>query len=98
MTPIAMGLAVLSHGFGHGDGSADDVLFPLHRPLRILLRSENIAALTLYFGQFAVYGIVLALAVRRMRFLLIASLLVAFHVASFLFRYLIADLLISARG
>ncbi len=98
VTPFAMGLAVLSHGFGHGDGFADEVLFPLHRPLRCLIGSENIAAIAMYFGQFVVYGIVLALAARSRRFLIIASLVVAFHVASFILRFPIADLLISIRG
>ncbi|WP_164102525.1 hypothetical protein [Candidatus Laterigemmans baculatus] len=97
-TPVAMVLAVISHAFGHGDGFADDLLFPLHRPVRILLRSENVAAYIMYFGQFALYGVVLALAARRHRLLVTVSVLVSFHIASFLLRDRIADLLISVRG
>ncbi|APZ93091.1 hypothetical protein [Fuerstiella marisgermanici] len=85
--------AVLSHGFGHGDGSGDDILFPLHRPLRIALNSEVTAEYIIYFTQYALYGLFLAVANRRGWLGLGCLVMVAFHVSCYAGRYIVADIL-----
>lgn len=92
-TPIAIFSAVLSQGFGHGSGWADDILFPLHRPLRIAIHSENIASSIIYFLQYFAYGSFLSYALYGGYFKIAFALLIVFHVCCYYFRYWISDIL-----
>lgn len=95
-TPIAIFLAVLSQGFGHGSGWADDILFPLHRPLRIAINSWISASNLIYFLQYFAYGLFLSYASYRAHFKIALALLIVFHVSCYYSRYLIANMLINA--
>jgi len=95
-TPVAVALAVLSHGWGHGDGSADDVLFPLHRPLRILV-GELPAERLIYYCQFALYGVLLSIAARYRKLALGVGCLACLHLACYLGRDGISKLIIEWR-
>jgi len=83
-TPVAIVLVVLSHGAGHGTGFWEDALFPLYRPLRILLDSDNAASISLFFTQYVTYGALVAFAIRRRRshWQYIGTIL-AFHAACY---------------
>ena len=89
-----MYVVVLSHGYGHGNGAGDDMLFPLHRPLRIVLNSAVTAESLIYFSQYVLYGVFLAFANRCRLFRPATIALVGFHGVCFFARDLIADLLI----
>lgn len=95
-TPIAIFLAIVSHGFGHGSGWADDILFPLHRPLRIAINSEVMAENLIYFFQYLIYGLFLSYASYRGRFKIALALLIVFHVCCYFSRDLISNMLIHA--
>jgi hypothetical protein len=79
-TPVAMWIAVLSYGFGHGDGKADDALFPLHDAMRSLIGVIP-AERAMYFGQYPLYGVFLSLAARYRKLLIAVGLLIVFHMA-----------------
>ena len=96
-TPIAIFLAVLSHGLGHGSGWADDILFPLHRPLRIAIQSWETASSVIYLLQYFVYGLLLSYTSYRGHFKIALALLIVFHVCCYYSRDLISNMLINTR-
>lgn len=81
-TPITIYVAVLSWGFGHGDGRADSVLFPLKSLLSPLL-GEVPAENVVYFTQFPIYGVILAVACRVGKLAWASAAIILFHVVCY---------------
>ena len=78
VTPLAIYIAVISLGYGHGDGFTDRVLFPLKSVLWPLV-GEVPAEYLAYFMQFPVYGAILAAACRVGKLPWASAALIFFH-------------------
>ena len=81
-TPLAIYIAALSWGFGHGDGFADRMLFPLKWPLWSLI-GETPAEYMVGFTLYPVYGVILSVAYRAGRLWWASVALLAFHSVCF---------------
>ncbi len=64
LTPLMVGISVMSFGYGHGDAWANNFLFPLYKPLTALLQNSLFAERIVYLLQFPLYGVLVSVGVR----------------------------------
>jgi hypothetical protein len=83
ITPFCLLLALGSAGAGHGDYFLIKIFFPYTMISTIYLNSITLPFIILGIIQFPLYGIIIAIAIKKWK--LFTSLILAFHILSVFF-------------